>query len=148
MEFAPGTIVDGTVRSIANFGAFINLPEGKTGLVHISEVASAYVSDIRQHLSEGQAVRVKVLNVDDRGRLSLSIKQAEPRPERPQRPARPLRSERHEPAEQARTGGFRAQQSKSEPDSFEDKLRQFMADSNSRISGVRQYEHRTRSRKR
>ena len=77
MEFTPGTIMEGTVRSIASFGAFINLPEGKTGLVHISEVASTFVTDIRRHISEGQAVRVKVLNTDERGRLSLSIKQAE-----------------------------------------------------------------------
>lgn len=155
MEFAPGTIVEGTVRSIANFGAFINLPEGKTGLVHISEVASVYVNDIRQHLSEGQAVKVKVLNVDDRGRLSLSIKQAVPAGERPQRavqtprserPAQIPGSERPRASETIPVMGFRPQ--KAQPESFEDKLKQFMADSNSRISGVRQYEHRTRSRKR
>ena len=76
MEFTPGAILDGTVRSIASFGAFVDLPEGKTGLVHISEVASSYVTDIRQHLTEGQAVRVKLLSTDERGRMSLSIKQA------------------------------------------------------------------------
>ena len=149
MELSPGTIVEGTVKSIANFGAFINLPEGKTGLVHISEVAASYVSDIRQHLNEGQTVKVKVLNVDEKGRLSLSIKQALPQPEHPQRPVqrgtRPQRPER--PAGAPPAIGFRAQP-KEQPDSFEDKLKQFMADSNSRISGVRQYEHRTRSRKR
>ena len=138
MEFSPGTILEGTVRSIANFGAFINLPEGKTGLVHISEVAPVYVSDIRQHLSEGQAVRVKILNQDEKGRLSLSIKQAEPKPERPQRQTRTER-----PVQAVPVPAFKPQ-----PESFEDKLKQFMADSNSRISGVRQYEHRTRSRKR
>ena len=103
MEFTPGTILEGTVRSIAAFGAFINLPEGKTGLVHISEVSSSYVTDIRQHLTEGQAVKVKLLNTDERGRLSLSIKQAEERPaparrsaeERPARPQsfQPVRTE-------------------------------------------------------
>ena len=76
MEFTPGTIVEGTVKSIASFGAFIALPDGKNGLVHISEVSQHYVNDIRQHLTEGQTVRVKVLNTDERGRLSLSIKQA------------------------------------------------------------------------
>lgn len=137
MEYTPGMIVEGTVKSIAAFGAFVQLPEGRTGLVHISEVASTYVSDIRQHLTEGQTVRVKVLTVGDNGKLSLSIKQAEPRPERPKRPQ----------ARSPRPDGF-VQPVRSEPESFEDKLKQFMADSNSKISGVRQYEHRTRSRKR
>ena len=137
MEFTPGTILEGTVRSIAAFGAFISLPEGKTGLVHISEVSSSYVTDIRQHLTEGQAVKVKLLNTDDRGRLSLSIKQAEERPAPPRRSAeeRPARPQSFQPV-------------RTEPESFEEKLKQFMADSNSKISGVRQYEHKTRSRKR
>ena len=142
MEFTPGAVYDGTVRSIASFGAFIDLPEGKSGLVHISEVASSYVTDIRQHLTEGQSVRVKLLHTDERGRMSPSIKQAEaPRAEAP-KPAAP-RPVRKEPL---RPQSFRPQ--RAEPESFEDKLKQFMADSNSKISGVRQYEHRTRSRKR
>ncbi len=140
MDFTPGIILEGTVRSIAAFGAFINLPEVKTGLVHISEVSSAYVTDIRQHLTEGQSVRVKVLNTDDRGRLSLSIKQAEDRPVG----AAPVR--RSPEARPVRPQSF--QSVRTEPESFEDKLKQFMADSNSKISGVRQYEHKTRSRKR
>lgn len=137
MEFTPGTILEGTVRSIAAFGAFINLPEGKTGLVHISEVSSSYVTDIRQHLTEGQAVKVKLLNTDERGRLSLSIKQAEERPAPARRSAeeRPARPQSFQPV-------------RTEPESSEEKLKQFMADSNSKISGVRQYEHKTRSRKR
>ena len=76
MEFTPGTIYDGTVKSIASFGAFIDLPVGRTGLVQISEVAPTSVTDIRQHLTEGQNVRVKLLHTDERGRMSLSIKQA------------------------------------------------------------------------
>ena len=141
MEFTPGTILEGTVRSIAAFGAFINLPEGKTGLVHISEVSSTYVTDIRQHLTEGQTVKVKLLSTDDRGRLSLSIKQAEERPAAGAVPAR--RSVEERPA---RPQSF--QPVRPQPESFEEKLKQFMADSNSKISGVRQYEHKTRSRKR
>jgi len=143
MEFTPGTIMDGTVRSIATFGAFIDLPEGKTGLVHISEVASSFVTDIRQHLTEGQTVRVKLLNTDDRGRLSLSIKQAE---ERPARNGSAGVSRRNQDSRPPRPQNF--QPVKAEPESFEEKLKQFMADSNSKISGVRQYEHKTRSRKR
>lgn len=143
MDFTPGTILEGTVRSIAAFGAFINLPEGKTGLVHISEVSASYVTDIRQHLTEGQTVRVKLLSTDERGRMSLSIKQAE---ERPADPVNALPG-RHRPEERpARPQSFQA--ARPEPESFEEKLKQFMADSNSKISGVRQYEHKTRSRKR
>lgn len=141
MEFTPGTILEGTVRSITGFGAFINLPEGKTGLVHISEVAASYVTDIRQHLSEGQSVRVKILNADDRGRLSLSIKQTAPAQPAPRETAQE-RPARRSPRPQS------FQPVRSEPESFEEKLKQFMADSNSKISGMRQYEHRTRSRKR
>ncbi len=141
MDYTPGVVLEGAVRSIANFGAFIDLPEGKTGLVHISEIAPSYVTDIRQHLTEGQTVRVKVLSTDERGRLSLSIKQAAERPA----PVRE-RSEERPSRRPARVQSF--QPVKSEPESFEDKLKQFMADSNSKISGVRQYEHRTRSRKR
>ena len=141
MDYTPGAVLEGTVRSIAGFGAFIDLPGGKSGLVHISEIAASYVTDIRRHLTEGQTVRVKVLSADDRGRLSLSIKQAaEPNP-----PARE-RAEERPVRRPARPQSFRPE--RSEPESFEDKLKQFIADSNSKISGVRQYEHKTRSRKR
>lgn len=70
-----GNIVEGTVINITNFGAFIEV-EGKTGLVHISEVADSYVKDIREHLNEQDKVKVKVISIDDNGKISLSIKQA------------------------------------------------------------------------
>ena len=75
MTLMAGNIVDGTVINITNFGAFIEV-EGKTGLVHISEVADSYVKDIREHLSEQDKVKVKVISIDDNGKISLSIKQA------------------------------------------------------------------------
>ena len=75
MELTVGAVVEGKVKSITNFGAFISLPENKTGMVHISEVANAYVSDIRQHLTEGQDVKVKITDVDSENkRISLSIR--------------------------------------------------------------------------
>lgn len=70
-----GNIVDGKVSGITNFGAFIQLPEGKTGLVHISEIAEEYVKDIKDHLKENQEVKVKILSIDN-GKISLSIKKA------------------------------------------------------------------------
>lgn len=71
-----GQIIEGKVTGITAFGAFIQLPEGKTGLVHISEVAQEYVKDISSHLKENQIVKVKVLTVDPNGKVSLSIKKA------------------------------------------------------------------------
>ena len=71
-----GKIVEGKVTGITNFGAFIQLAEGKTGLVHISEVAVEYVKDIKKYLRENQTVKVKVLSVDKDGKISLSIKKA------------------------------------------------------------------------
>ena len=62
MELTVGAVLEGKVKSITNFGAFVALPENKTGMVHISEIANAYVSDIRQHLTEGQDVKVMVAN--------------------------------------------------------------------------------------
>lgn len=84
-----GKLIEGKVVSITKFGAFIQLPGGKTGLVHISEVAEEYVKDIRDHLKENQTVKVKILSVDDNGKISLSIKKAlDPKPAaRANRPA-------------------------------------------------------------
>lgn len=79
MPFEVGAIVEGVVTGITHFGAFIELPEGKTGLVHISEVADAYVKDIREFLQEQDRVKVKVLSLDQNGRIGLSIRQANPR---------------------------------------------------------------------
>ncbi len=85
MSLEVGAIVEGKVKGITNFGAFVELPEGKTGMVHISEVAKTYVSEIRDHVKENQIVKVKVINISDDGKVSLSIKKAmedEPRAKR------------------------------------------------------------------
>ncbi len=73
--FEIGRILDGKVTGLTNFGAFIGLPENKTGMVHISEISLSYVKDIHDFLKEGQNVRVKVIDVSDEGKISLSIKQ-------------------------------------------------------------------------
>ncbi len=84
MALEIGAIVEGKVSGITGFGAFIDLPEGKTGLVHISEVARNYVKDIKDHLSIGQVVKVKILTMEPNGKISLSIKKAiEPRQKSP-----------------------------------------------------------------
>ncbi|MFC2469260.1 MAG: S1 RNA-binding domain-containing protein, partial [Negativicutes bacterium] len=72
MSIEVGDVVEGKVTGITKFGAFIELPDGKVGLVHISEVADVYVNDVKDFLKEGQTVKVKVLAVDDRGKIGLS----------------------------------------------------------------------------
>lgn len=133
MELTVGALLEGKVKTITKFGAFILLPDNRTGMVHISEVANSFVSDIHEHLTEGQTVRVKVIGIDPAGKISLSIKRAQEQ-ERP-RPAKP-RAEAPKP------------QAPKAPLTFEEKLKQFMSDSDSKISGCRQYEHKTKSRRR
>lgn len=136
MELTVGTLLDGKVKSITKFGAFILLPDNRTGMVHISEVAPTFVSDIHAHLTEGQTVRVKVIGIDPSGKVSLSIKRAAEQ-----------REESHPKQERPRSAAPRAQAPKA-PLTFEEKLKQFMSDSDSKISGCRQYEHKTKSRRR
>lgn len=81
MPIEVGALLDGKVTKITEFGAFVALPEGKSGLVHISEISTDYVTDIREHLSEGQEVKVRVVKIDENGRLGLSIRQASDQPE-------------------------------------------------------------------
>ena len=76
MNVELGQIVKGTVTGITKFGAFVKLETGKSGMVHISEISNNYISEIKDHLSEGQEVKVKILSVDEKGRISLSIKKA------------------------------------------------------------------------
>ena len=82
MALEIGHIVEGKVSGITNFGAFIDLADGQTGLVHISEVAHNYVKDINEHLTLNQEVKVKVLSLDEKGKVSLSIKKAQEAPRR------------------------------------------------------------------
>lgn len=149
MSIEVGSIVDGVVSGITNFGAFINLPENKVGLVHISEVADVYVKDVKDFLKEQDKVKVKVLSVDDKGKIALSVKQAqEKKPEeRPQQReqrsfnARPQREGgapvRHE-GFRASGGDFRRNSrfGGSSNASFEDKLSRFLKDSDERLTDL------------
>ena len=131
MELTVGTIITGKVTSITKFGAFVALPDGKSGLVHISEVAGTFVSDVHDFLTEGQEVPVKVLSVSPEGKISLSVKQAQPpkpRPPHGDRPTRP-RGPRPAPAQPAAPAEL----------SFEDKLKQFMSVSDSKQSELNRY---------
>ena len=143
MELTVGAILEGKVKTITNFGAFITLPEGKTGLVHISEVANAYVSDIRQHLTEGQDVKVVVIGLEN-GKINLSIKRLEAKPQPSQAPARSAAPSRPARAPASPTP---PPAPKTADQLFEEKLKAFMSESDSKISGIRA-EHRTKSRRR
>ncbi len=119
MSIEVGSIVEGRVTGITNFGAFVELAEGKTGLVHISEVADTYVHDINEYLKPDDVVKVKVLNMRD-GKIGLSIRQVN-NPDPPSAAGRPAR------------GRGRARTSRS----FEDKLSRFMRESDERLSHLR-----------
>ena len=81
MELEIGSIYEGKVTGITKFGAFVLLPMGKSGMVHISEVANTFVDDINNYLKEGQTVTVKLIAIDQQGRINLSIKKALPQQE-------------------------------------------------------------------
>lgn len=76
MQLEEGKIVEGKITGITNFGAFVDLGEGVTGLCHISEISTSYVKDINDHIKVGQSVFVKILPSDKKGKIGLSIKQA------------------------------------------------------------------------
>ena len=142
--------MDGTVSSIAKFGAFVNLPERRSGLVHISEIASEYVADVNDFLQVGQAVKVKILAITPEGKINLSIKRAQPEPERPAPERRaprpqPQRSSAPRSAASAPQGVVYGSTGDA---SFEDQLKRFMQESDSRIAGNRLYSDRSRGRRR
>lgn len=89
-----GAIVEGKVTGVMAFGAFVSLPDGKSGMVHISEVSNNFVKDIKEFLKEGQQVKVKVIGINEEGKISLSIRKAEQQPERKESVPRPQRTER------------------------------------------------------
>ena len=127
MAIEVGTVVEGEVTGITNFGAFLQLPEGKVGLIHISEVSNVYVKDIHDFLKEHQKVKAKVLSIDARGKIALSLKQLEEKPETPAKPVRPKEAPVVEKRAPRQTG----------PLSFEDKLSKFMKDSDDRLLDLR-----------
>ena len=130
MTLMAGNILEGTVVNITNFGAFVEI-EGKTGLVHISEVADSFVKDIRQHLNEQDKVKVKVISIDDNGKISLSIKQAN------------VKKKSAKPAEiEWKT------EKKGAPANYEDIMSRFLKDSEERQQDFKKHqEFKARSRK-
>lgn len=143
MELEIGAIYEGKVTGITKFGAFVQLPGGKSGMVHISEIANSYVDDIGKFLKDGQQVQVKLIGIDQANRINLSIKKAlsqeeqaqQARPARPQqRPFRPAAGKPQAPAAPAVP--------LTPEEEFENKLKAFMQSSESRMSDVRSQKDR------
>lgn len=162
MELSVGTVVEGKVKQITKFGAFILLPDHSTGMVHISEIAHSFVNDIHDHLTEGQTVNVLVIG-NENGKVNLSIKRTLEPPAKPQfSRARPqgdrapsdrpqsARPQGERPAyDRRRTAQPSAAPAAPQAKSFDDMLKQFMTESDSKISSLRQYSDRkTKSRRR
>lgn len=115
-----GSIVEGVVTGITNFGAFVLLPNGETGLVHISEVADTYVKDINDFFQKKDRVKVKVLSINGDGKIGLSIRRAQMEEEGKKEP--PRKNFQRKNSRSSVTGGM----------SFEDKLAKFLKDSDER----------------
>ena len=122
MPVQVGAIVEGIVSGITNFGAFVDIEKGKTGLVHISEVADEYVKNIHDYLKNRQKVKVKILSIESNGKISLSIKQAAlPK----KRSVRPAEVEWSDPA------GRQSEMC------FEDQISQFLKDSEEKMAEIK-----------
>ena len=176
MELTVGAVLEGKIKSITNFGAFVALPENKTGMVHISEVANAYVSDIRQHLTEGQDVKVVVIG-NENGKINLSIKRLEPKPQREnnnggtfqrreggnfqRREGGNFQRRENSGFQNRENSGFQPRENrpqrapvqpaapKTADQLFEEKLKAFMTESDSKLSGIKQYaDHGSKRRRR
>jgi S1 RNA binding domain protein len=121
MPIEEGKVVEGTVSSITSFGAFIQLPEGKMGLVHISEIADTYVKDIKHFINEKDKVKVKVLSVEKNGKINLSIKQAQII----KRTVKPMEID------------WEQESRKNQGNSFEDRLSKFLKDSDEKLQQLK-----------
>ena len=155
MELAVGGIYEGKVTGITNYGAFVNFEGGKSGLVHISEVASTFVSDISKHVSVGQKIKVKVVSIGEDGKINLSIKRVEnaeaPQPSSPVRAARQEQAQQLSPTVMHKKYSMAPVQTDNDDSAglnFEDRLKKFMQESDSRIADSRRYtDRRQRSRR-
>ena len=151
MQLQVGMVIEGKVTGITKFGAFVALPEGKSGLVHISEIANTFVNDVHDYVQDGQTVKVKIIGIGDDGKINLSIKKADehaPQQRQDQRPPRPASA-----AQPRQYGGPRQAVPRANGPtgdvSFEDKLKQFMQESDSRMADNKMdSDHRTSRRRR
>ena len=138
MELQVGSILEGKVTTITKFGAFVALEGGKSGLVHISEIANTYVNDVHDFLQEGQTVKVLVLSTEN-GKINLSIKKTQPQERPAPRPATGGRPVSRPAPQQPRSFSRPPQQATQAPSgdqSFEDKLKQFLSSSEGKMADL------------
>lgn len=144
MDIQKGAVMTGKVTGITKFGAFVQLAPGKSGLVYISEIANTFVNNVADFLTVGQEVQVKVISIDEQGRINLSIKQAQPR----QEPARHApRPGQHAQNKSSAEPVFQQDETPVDSD-FEDKLKRFMKDSEGKLSDAMRQTERRNSRRR
>mgnify|MGYP004523657529 FL=1 len=136
MAVAVGDIAVGKVTKIMPFGAFVRLENGESGLVHISEVSSGFVKDINEVLAVGQEVRVKVIGIDEKKRINLSIKKADDT----------AKKEQPRPRSSAPAPAFVREKRSPEPQSFDDMISKFMKESGDKLSDFKDNK-RTRPRR-
>ena len=141
LQLEVGAILEGKITGVKKFGAFVALPEGKTGMVHISEVSNSFIEDLSTVLTEGQPVKVKVMNIGEDGKIALSIKRTLPPEPRPARPARQGGANGGRPPRQNRNDGPRVWQPKAQQPqgdlSFEDMMAKFKSQSEEKISDLK-----------
>lgn len=150
MELITGTVLEGKVSGITKYGAFVTFEGGGSGLVHISEIAHSYVSDVHDFLTIGQVVKVKIISVTPDGKVNLSIKQTLPPEEKPSQrrsAPRPQVQRESSPAVKAPAPGYMgpdqgAVHGPTGDASFEEKLKQYMQDSDRNMSGNKLYADR------
>lgn len=129
-----GAIVEGKITGLTAFGAFVSLPDGKSGMVHISEVSNTFVKDIKEFLKEGQEVKVKVVSISDEGKISLSIKKATEAPAE----EKPKFNRQNRSSDRPRANVWQGQQKQpKEAMSFEDMMAQFKAVSDEKMSDLK-----------
>ena len=145
MELSVGQIVEGKITGITNFGVFVDLGEGKSGLVHISEVARSYVNDIKEFVKIGDTVKMKVLTIGEDGKISLSIKKAlEPEKTEEKRE----RKERKFTPPPKPDGSYTWTPKKNEPASFEEMMSRFKQTSDEKFSDLKRKNPETKRSKR
>ena len=135
MELRIGDIVEGRITTITSFGVFADIGGGKSGMVHISEVARNYVNDIKEHVKVNDVVKMKVLSIGEDGKISLSIKRALP-PEKKSEDA-PRRERRTAPVKQSIDSTYTWTPKKSEPASFEEMMNRFKQSSDEKFSDLK-----------
>lgn len=146
-NIVPGEIVNGKVQGITNFGAFIELPGGLVGLVHISEIADTYVKNVKDFIQEGDDVKVKVLSVSEK-RIGLSIKQALPKPvpEKKHIPRNQNVGNRENRNYDTRKKDFSNKKNES-PGNLDDKIARFLKESDERMQPLKnKFEQKRRNR--